>query len=157
MATKIRLQRGGTTNRPFYRFIVTPETSPRDCKFIEKIGTFDPLLSKDNPARIKLDKDRVAYWLSVGAVPTERVALIISKLGIANDNKTIKNILKKRDKTIALKKVQLEAKLKAEAAAAAKEAVDKAEAEKAEAAAAKEAADKAAAEAAAAPAEAPAA
>jgi small subunit ribosomal protein S16 len=141
MATKIRLQRGGTTNRPFYRFIVTPETSPRDCKFIEKIGTFDPLMAKDNPARIKLDKERVKYWLSVGAVPTERVAVIISKLGFANDNKMIQKILKRKEKSMKATQAATAAKAKAAADAAAKEAAE---------AAAKEAA-------AAAPAEAPAA
>ena len=134
MSTKIRLQRGGTTNRPFYRFIVTPETSPRDCKFIEKIGTFDPLLPKSDPARIKLNKDRVAYWLSVGAVPTERVAMIISKLGLANDNKSIKKILKRREKSIKDRQAAIEAKKAAEAAAAAKEAADAAAAEAAKAA-----------------------
>jgi len=141
MSTKIRLQRGGTTNRPFYRFIVTPETSPRDCKFIEKIGTFDPLLPKTDPARIKLDKERVAYWLSVGAVPTERVAMIISNLGIANDNTAIKKILKRREKSIKDRQAAIEAKKAAEAAVKAKEEADaKAEADKV-------AAEKAAAEA----------
>jgi small subunit ribosomal protein S16 len=129
MSTKIRLQRGGTTNRPFYRFIVTPETSPRDCKFIEKIGTFDPLLPKDNPDRIKLNKDRVSYWLSVGAVPSERVALIIDKLGIANDNASIKKILKRREKSIKDRQAAIEAKKAAEAAAKAKEEAEKAAAE----------------------------
>jgi len=142
MATKIRLQRGGTTNRPYYRFVVATEQAARDGKFIEKIGTFDPLVAKDSPKRMTIKKDRIEYWLSVGAQPSEKVALLITKAGIANDNPTILKILKKRDKTIALKKVQLEAKKKAEAEASAKAAAEEAEAAKAEA-------DKQAAEAAA--------
>jgi small subunit ribosomal protein S16 len=151
MATKIRLQRGGTTNRPFYRFIVTPETSPRDSNFIEKLGTYDPLISKDNPERIKVDKDRILYWLSVGAVPSEKVAILITKAGIANDNATVKKVLKRREKSIADRKAAAEAKKKAEEAAA------KAEADKAAAEAAAAAAPAEAAPAAEAPAEAPAA
>jgi small subunit ribosomal protein S16 len=139
MATKIRLQRGGTTNRPFYRFVVTPETSPRDSNFIEKIGTFDPLMDKNNPERMKINKDRVLHWLSVGAIPSERVALLITKAGIANDNPMIKKILKRREQSIEARKAAAEAKKRAEEAAAKAEA-DKAAAEAAAAAAPAEAA-----------------
>jgi len=116
MATKIRLQRGGTTNRPYYRFIVTPETSPRDSNFIEKIGTYNPLVPKDSAERMTIKKDRVEYWLSVGAVPSERVALLITKAGIANDNPTVKKVLARRDKSIKARQAAIEAKKKAEEA-----------------------------------------
>ncbi len=121
MATKIRLQRGGTTNRPFYRFIVTPETSPRDSKFIEKIGTYNPLAPKDSAERITIKKERVEYWLSVGAEPSEKVALLITKAGIANDNPIVKKVLKRREKSMKDRLAALEAKKKAEAAAKAAE------------------------------------
>ncbi len=124
MATKIRLQRGGTTNRPFYRFVVADEKAARDGKFIEKLGTYDPLISKDKAERINVKKDRIEYWLSVGAQPSEKVALLITKAGIANDNKTVKEILKKREKSIKVKKAAAEAKAKAEAEAAAKAAAE---------------------------------
>lgn len=127
MATKIRLQRGGTTNRPFYRFVVTPETSPRDSNFIEKLGTYDPLAAKGSKERFAINKDRVLYWLSVGAVPSEKVALLITKEGIANDNPTVKKVLKRREKSIKDRLAANEAKKKAEEAAkAAEEAAAKA-------------------------------
>ena len=113
MATKIRLQRGGAKKKPFYRFVVADSRAPRDGKFIERIGTYNPLI-EDNSKRTNIKKERVEYWLSHGAVPTEKVAIIINSLGIANDNPTIKKILSKRDKTIELKKAEIEAKKKAE-------------------------------------------
>jgi small subunit ribosomal protein S16 len=77
MAVKIRLTRLGAKKKPCYRVVVANSTAPRDGKFIEIIGTYDPMLSKENPGRIKLKQDRVQYWLSVGAQPTERVAKLI--------------------------------------------------------------------------------
>lgn len=77
MAVKIRLTRLGAKKKPFYRVVVANSTSPRDGKFIEIIGTYDPMLAKENPARIKLKQERIQYWLSVGAQPTDRVAKLI--------------------------------------------------------------------------------
>ncbi len=77
MAVKIRLTRLGAKKKPFYRVVVANSTSPRDGKFIEIIGTYDPMLAKENPARIKLNQERIQYWLSVGAQPTDRVAKLI--------------------------------------------------------------------------------
>jgi len=73
MATKIRLARAGAKKQPFYRVVVTDSRSPRDGKFIEKLGTFNPLLPKDNANRLVLNNERVQYWLGVGATPSERV------------------------------------------------------------------------------------
>ncbi|WP_342643709.1 30S ribosomal protein S16 [Rhodoligotrophos ferricapiens] len=74
MALRIRLARAGAKKRPFYRIVVAEATAPRDGRFIEKIGTYNPLLARDNPERVQLDTDRVRHWLGVGAQPTDRVA-----------------------------------------------------------------------------------
>ncbi len=82
MSLSIRLSRGGSKKRPYYRVVVADARSPRDGRFIEKIGTYNPLLAKDSPERIKLDTDRAKHWLSVGAQPTDRVARFLDVLGV---------------------------------------------------------------------------
>lgn len=82
MAVKIRLARFGRNKVPFYHIVATDSRNRRDSKFLEKIGTFNPLLSDENSEKIVLKKDRAEYWLSVGALPTERVALILIKAGV---------------------------------------------------------------------------
>ena len=82
MALSMRLSRGGSKKRPYYRIVVADSRSPRDGKFIEKIGTYNPLLAKDSPERIKLDGDRAKHWLSVGAQPTDRVLRFLDAAGI---------------------------------------------------------------------------
>lgn len=74
MALKIRLARGGAKKRPFYRIVVSESRKARDGRFIERLGTYDPLLSKDSGERVKLDVDRIKHWLDVGAKPSDRVA-----------------------------------------------------------------------------------
>jgi small subunit ribosomal protein S16 len=74
MPLKIRLARGGTKKRPFYRVVIADARSPRDGRFIEKIGTYNPMVAKDHPDRLRLDLERAKHWLSVGAQPTDRVA-----------------------------------------------------------------------------------
>jgi small subunit ribosomal protein S16 len=83
MSVKIRLSRGGTKKRPYYYVVVADSTSPRDGRYIEQIGTHNPLLAKDNPERTKLDTERVKHWLSVGAQPTDRVARFLDAAGLA--------------------------------------------------------------------------
>jgi len=78
----MRLSRGGSKKRPYYRIVIADARSPRDGKFIEKIGTYNPLLAKDSPERIKLDGDRAKHWLSVGAQPTDRVARFLDAIGV---------------------------------------------------------------------------
>jgi len=78
MSLRIRLSRGGAKKRPFYRIVVADSRSPRDGRFIERIGTYNPMLAKDDPARINLDTDRAKHWLGVGALPSERVAKFLA-------------------------------------------------------------------------------
>ncbi len=82
MAVKIRLARNGAKKRPFYWVVITDSRSPRDGRFIEKVGTYNPLLEQDNPLRVVLQNERIIHWLSVGAEPTERVALFLQKAGL---------------------------------------------------------------------------
>ena len=82
MAISIRLSRGGSKKRPYYRIVVADARSPRDGRFIEKIGNYNPLLAKDNEQRVQLDADRAKHWLSVGAQPTDRVARFLDQAGV---------------------------------------------------------------------------
>ncbi|HTG39652.1 30S ribosomal protein S16 [Sphingomonas sp.] len=82
MALSMRLSRGGSKKRPYYRIVVADARSPRDGKFIEKIGTYNPLLAKDSDERVKLDADRAKHWLGVGAQPTDRVLRFLDAAGI---------------------------------------------------------------------------
>jgi small subunit ribosomal protein S16 len=82
MAVKIRLARGGTKKRPYYRVVVADERAPRDGRFIEKVGTYNPLLASDNTERIKLDLERIQHWLSKGAQPTDRVLRFLDQAGV---------------------------------------------------------------------------
>jgi small subunit ribosomal protein S16 len=83
MSLKIRLARGGTKKRPYYRIVVADARAPRDGRFIEKVGTFDPMVAKDSPARVTLVTERVQHWLSVGAQPTDRVLRFLDAAGLA--------------------------------------------------------------------------
>ena len=82
MALKIRLSRGGAKKRPFYRVVVADVRSPRDGRYIERLGTFNPLLAKDSEDRLKLDLERIQHWLSMGAKPSDRVARFLSEQGL---------------------------------------------------------------------------
>jgi small subunit ribosomal protein S16 len=82
MALSMRLSRGGSKKRPYYRIVIADARSPRDGKFIEKIGTYNPLLAKDDEKRMVLDGERARHWLSVGAQPTDRVARFLDAAGV---------------------------------------------------------------------------
>ena len=82
MAISIRLSRGGSKKRPYYRIVVADARSPRDGRFIEKIGNYNPLLAKDSDQRVQIDADRAKHWLSVGAQPTDRVARFLDAAGV---------------------------------------------------------------------------
>ncbi len=82
MATSIRLSRGGSKKRPYYKIVVADSRAPRDGRFIERIGSYNPLLGKDNPERVKLDAERAKHWVSVGAQPTDRVARFLDAAGV---------------------------------------------------------------------------
>ncbi len=121
---KIRLARGGRKKLPYYRIVATNSTSPRDSKFIEKLGTYNPLLEKSNENRVVINKERVEYWLSVGARPSDKVAKFLRDLGCAgaekhqpsfNPKKKGEGLKKKAlEKLEAQKEAEAEAKAKAE-------------------------------------------
>ena len=132
MATKIRLARGGSKKRPFYRIVVADERAPRDGNFIEKIGNFNPMVPKDHKERVVLSKERAEHWLKVGAQPTERMQRILSDLGMMEAPKVTEKTKKHLPKTKAQERVKAkeEAALKAEEDAKAAAEAAKAEAEK---------------------------
>jgi len=82
MSVSIRLSRGGAKKRPYYRIVVANSRAPRDGRFIEKIGTYNPLLGKDDEKRVILDAERAKHWLSMGAQPTDRVARFLDAAGV---------------------------------------------------------------------------
>lgn len=82
MALSIRLARGGAKKRPYYRIVVADSRSPRDGRFIEKIGTYNPLLAKDNPERVTLDAEKAKEWIGKGAQPTDRVLRFLDAAGV---------------------------------------------------------------------------
>ncbi len=96
MATKIRLARGGSKKRPYYRIVVANSRAPRDGDFIEKVGTYDPLLAKDSGNRVTLNSDRISYWLSQGAQPSDRVISFIEKAGLKLPEYLAKEVEKKK-------------------------------------------------------------
>ncbi len=81
MVMKIRLARGGSKKRPFYRIVAADSRMPRDGRFIEKLGTYNPLLPKDSEERVKMDMERVQHWLDQGAQPTDRVSRMLEAAG----------------------------------------------------------------------------
>lgn len=83
MALKIRLARGGTKKRPYYRIVIADARAPRDGRFLEKVGSYNPLLPKDSPERVTLDAERIQHWLSHGALPTDRVLRFLDAAGLA--------------------------------------------------------------------------
>ena len=154
MALSMRLSRGGRKSRPFYRIVVADKRMPRDGRYIERLGTYNPLLAKDDDNRVNLNEDRIKHWLGEGAEPSYRVAVFLGKAGIAPMPETPNNPNKGKpsEKTkMRIADKEEKKKAQAEAAEAAKE-EEKAAAEAAKA----EAEAAAAAPAEEAPAEAPA-
>ncbi|MBL8689817.1 MAG: 30S ribosomal protein S16 [Rhodospirillaceae bacterium] len=82
MALKIRMTRGGAKKRPFYSIVVAEHTSPRDGRFIEKLGTYNPMVAKGHADRVRLNAERIKHWISVGALPSERVAKFLADAGM---------------------------------------------------------------------------
>ena len=136
MSLKIRLSRGGAKKRPFYRIVVADSRSPRDGRYIEKIGTFNPLLPRDSAERIQLDVERAKHWLSNGALPTDRVHRFLDAEGLlkreARNNPEKGKPGKKRIEREEAKRAAEEEKAAA-AAAAEQEAADAAAAAEEEA------------------------
>ncbi len=130
MAVAIRLARGGSKKRPYYRVVVADSRNARDGRFIEKVGTYNPLLPKDSEERVKIDADRIKHWLSVGAQPSDRVARFLDAAGIKerparnNPNKAVPGEkAKERAEEKATKLAEAEEAKAAAAAAPAQEVV----------------------------------
>jgi small subunit ribosomal protein S16 len=126
MSLKIRLSRGGAKKRPFYRIVVADSRSPRDGRYIERIGVYNPMLKREDPNRIQFDEERVRHWMSHGATPSDRVARFLGAADIipvpVRREQTKKD--KPRAKTLERLKEQEEAKQAAHEATAAAAAVE---------------------------------
>lgn len=131
MAMKIRLARGGSKKRPFYRIVAADSRMPRDGRFIEKLGTYNPLLPKDSEERVKMDIERVQHWLAQGAQPTDRISRMLEAAGVI-EKKERNNPNKAKPGKKATERAEEKAAKAAEAeAAAAAPAEDAAPAEEA--------------------------
>ena len=108
MSVRIRLARGGTKKRPFYRIVATDSRDPRDGRFLEKLGTYNPILPSDSPERVVLREERLRYWLGGGAEPSDRVARFLDSAGITQ-NATRWRGTGKRAQEIAAQKAEAEA------------------------------------------------
>jgi small subunit ribosomal protein S16 len=117
MSLKIRLSRGGAKKRPFYRIVVADARMPRDGRFVEKIGTFDPLKAKDDAGRLVLDQEKAKAWLAKGAQPTDRVLRLLDSLGLAQ-RETRNNPEKAKPRKKAQERAAAEQAAAAKAAAA---------------------------------------
>lgn len=125
MSLRIRLARGGAKKRPYYRIVVADSRAARDGRFIEKLGSYDPMLPRENPERIRLDAERIKHWLSVGAQPSDRVARflgdaeLIAKPGLPKQTKQDKPKAKAQERARErAEKAEAAAAAAAEAAAA---------------------------------------
>ena len=123
MAMKIRLARGGSKKRPFYRVVAADGRMPRDGRYVEKLGTYNPLLPKDSEERVKLDMERVNYWLGEGAQPSDRVARFLEAAGVVTKTKR-SNPEKAKPGKKAQERVEEKAAKAADAAEAAKAAAE---------------------------------
>ena len=121
MAMKIRLARGGSKKRPYYRIVAADSRMPRDGRFIEKLGTYSPLLPKDSEDRIKMNMERIQYWLDQGAQPTDRISRFLEAAGVL-DKKERNNPQKAEPGAKAKERAEEKAAKLAEAEAPAEEA-----------------------------------
>ena len=121
MSLRIRLARGGSKKRPFYRIVVADSRSPRDGRFIERIGTHNPMAPPDSAERLRLNEERVRHWLSVGAQPSDRVARFLASLGVMDAPKIPAQTKKNQPKAKAQERERERAEKAAEEAEAAKE------------------------------------
>ena len=121
MPVRIRLSRGGAKKRPFYRIVVADSRRSRDGKFIDQVGTYNPMLPKDSPERIKIDVEKAKDWMAKGAQPSDRVIVFLSNLGVVEKpvitEKTKKHLPKKKaqERLAAAKEKEAPAEVPAEA------------------------------------------
>ena len=121
MSLKIRLARGGSKKRPYYQIVIADARSPRDGRFLEKVGSWNPMLGKDNEKRVELNAERIQEWLAKGAQPTDRVLRFLAEAGIAT-REARSNPEKAKPGKKALERIKEKEMKAAEAAAAAAEA-----------------------------------
>ena len=121
MALKIRLSRGGSKKRPFYRIVVAEASAPRDGRYVERVGHYNPMVAKDNDQRLVVNAERITHWLGLGAQPTERVQKLLSTVSLAEPVK-----MREQPKKAApgKKRAEREAEAAEAAAAAAAEAAE---------------------------------
>ncbi len=118
MALAIRLSRAGAKKRPFYRIVVAERRMPRDGRFIERVGSYNPMLAKDHAERVVLNNDRITHWLSKGAKPTDRVARFLAQIGLAPERKIPEQNKKNQPRPKTIEKQQEKAEKKKAAAEA---------------------------------------
>ena len=135
MALKIRLARGGAKKRPFYRIVVAEASAPRDGRYVERVGTYNPMVPKDHDQRLTLNGERITYWMGQGAQPTERVQKMLATVGLV-----AAPVIRDQPKKSApgKKRAEREAEAAEATSAAAEEAATAAESAAAEAAVAEE-------------------
>lgn len=132
MSVKIRMSRAGSRNRPYFRVVIAESTSPRDGRFIERVGSYNPLLPKEHPQRVVLDLERIKHWLSVGAKPSDRIQRFLAEAGVMEKPKIYDQPLQTQPKPKTqerMKAKEEKRKAAAEAAAAAKAEAEAAPAE----------------------------
>lgn len=121
---RIRLTRGGAKKRPHYRIVVADSRAPRDGRFIERLGTYNPMLAKDDERRVVLKQERIQYWIGVGAQPSDRVARFLAQAGMAAAPAIPEQTKKDKPKAKAQERAAEKAAAAEEAAAAAAEAAE---------------------------------
>ncbi|WP_119461679.1 30S ribosomal protein S16 [Rhodospirillaceae bacterium SYSU D60014] len=118
MSLKIRLARAGAKKRPFYRLVIADSRSPRDGRFIEKVGTYNPMVARDHPERVTLNNERLEHWLKVGAQPTDRVAKFLSQAGLMPERPRTEQTKKSQPKAKAQERLKAAEEARAAAAEA---------------------------------------
>lgn len=126
MAVRIRLARHGSKKRPHYAIVVANSDSPRDGRYIEKVGRYNPMVEKDHADRLVINEERVKHWLQIGAQPTDRVARFLSTLGLVKAPAFGNDPVKSQPKKKAQERLKAEADAREAAEAAAREAANKA-------------------------------
>jgi small subunit ribosomal protein S16 len=112
---KIRMSRGGTKKRPFFKIVIADARSPRDGRFIERIGHYNPLLAKDNPERVKIDLERVKHWLGHGAQPSDRIERFLAEAGLVEKKTKFNDPVKSAPRKKAQERLAAEKKEEAAA------------------------------------------
>lgn len=133
MALRMRLARGGAKKRPFYRIVIADSRSPRDGRFVEKIGFYNPMVARDHPDRLRLDEERAKHWLSMGATPSDRVARFLGQANIIELPRKPEQTKKNQPKAKAQERMAAEEEARKAAAEAPAEEAAPAEAEEASA------------------------